>query len=211
MSLEAERERIVKQLSAHYAEDHLTTQELEERFDRAYRATSAAELQAVVGGLPALREPARAPVPRASMPSLARPVAVAPERRHLAIMSTFRKAGDWTPSPLTTIRAVMATVRIDLRDASFVDSEVTFDILAVMSEVKLIVPPGIRVECDGMALLGECSDHHDASGGDAEAPIVRVRGSSVMANIRVETRLPGETKLEAWRRARLDRGARGDD
>lgn len=199
------------QLSAHYAEDHLTTQELEERFDRAYRAASAADLLAVVARLPALREPARAPVPRASMPSLARPVAVAPERRHLAVMSTLRKAGDWTPSPLNTVRAVMATVRIDLRDASFVDAEVTFDILAVMSEVKLIVPPGIRVECDGMALLGEFSDRHDASGGDAEAPIVRVRGSSVMANIRVETRLPGETKLEAWRRARLERGARSDD
>ena len=67
------------QLSAHYAEDHLTTQELEERFDRAYRAASAADLLAVVARLPALREPARAPVPRASMPSLARPVAVAPE------------------------------------------------------------------------------------------------------------------------------------
>jgi hypothetical protein len=62
-----------------------------------------------------------------------------------------------------------------------------------------------------MALLGEFSDRHDASGGDAEAPIVRVRGTSVMANVRVETRLPGETKLEAWRRARLERGVRRDD
>ena len=53
MSLEAERERIVEQLSAHYAEDHLTTQELEERFDRAYRAASAADLLAVVARLPA--------------------------------------------------------------------------------------------------------------------------------------------------------------
>ena len=211
MSLEAERERIVEQLSAHYAEDHLTTQELEERFDRAYRAASLAELQAVLSGLPALREPARAPVPRASMPRLAQPVSISPERRHLAVMSTLRKAGDWTPSPRNVIRAVMATVRIDLRDASFVDAEVTFDVLAVMSEVKLVVPPGIRVECDGMALLGEFSDRHDASGGDAEAPIVRVRGTSVMANVRVETRLPGETKLEAWRRARLERGVRRDD
>ena len=85
------------------------------------------------------------------------------------------------------------------------NAEVTFDILAVMSEVKLIVPPGIRVECDGMALLGEFSDRHDASGGDAEAPIVRVRGTSVMANVRVETRLPGETKLEIGRRRAKER------
>jgi hypothetical protein len=210
VSLESERERIVEQLSAHYAEDHLTTQELESRFERAYRATTAGELASVVSGLPALAQPVRNPVPRASAAPIARPADGMPERRYLAIMSNFRKGGDWTPQPRTTIRAIMADVKIDLRDATFMDRVVEFDILAVMADATILVPPGVRVECDGFAVMGEFSDRHDASGGDADAPLVRIRGTSVMASVKVQTRLPGETKLAAWRRTRLERGARED-
>ena len=125
-------------------------------------------------------------------------------------MSTLRKGGDWTPSRLTSIKAIMAEVKIDLRDATFMDREVTFDIVAVMAEARILVPPGVRVECDGFAIMGEFSDRHDASGGDPDAPLVRIRGSAFMAKVAVETRLPGETKLSAWRRARLERGGRDE-
>ena len=47
-SLELDRERAIQTLCAHYANDHLTTQELEARFDLAYKATSATELRALV-------------------------------------------------------------------------------------------------------------------------------------------------------------------
>lgn len=208
MSLESDRERIVEQLSAHYAEDHLTTQELEDRFESAYRARTAEELSSAISGLPALSAPARNPVPRASMPAIARRPDAAPERRYLAVMSNFRKGGDWTPNRLTTIKAIMADVKIDLRDATFMEREVEFDILAVMADATILVPPGARVECDGFAVMGEFSDRHDASGGDPDAPLVRIRGTSIMASVKVQTRLPGETKLAAWRRSRLERGKR---
>lgn len=213
MSLESDRERIVETLSAHYAEDHLTTQELEVRFERAYKASSDSELREVVAGLPALSQPVRAPVPRASSAPVAAPPrehASGGARRYLAFMSTFKKAGDWSPAPSTVIKAVMAEVKIDLRDATFMQHEISFDILAVMAEATILVPPGVRVECDGFAVMGEFSDRHDASGGDSDAPLVRIRGSAVMGKVSVETRLPGETKLAAWRRARLERGSTRD-
>lgn len=210
MSLESDRERIVETLSAHYAEDHLSTQELEERFERAYRATTSVELHAVVSGLPALEQPARSPVPRAMATPVVRLAGAAAERRHVAIMSTFRKGGDWTPSRSTTIKAIMADVRIDLRDATFVDSEITFDIFAFMAEATIVVPPGVRVECDGFAFMGEFTDRHDARSGDPDAPLVRVVGTAFMAKVSVETRLPGETRIAARRRAKLTRGSNDD-
>ena len=42
--LELDRERVIQTLCAHYANDHLSTQELEVRFDSAYKAESRAEL-----------------------------------------------------------------------------------------------------------------------------------------------------------------------
>lgn len=192
MTLESDRERIVEQLSAHFAEDHLDTKDLEDRLERAYRATSEAELSNVLSGLPALSKPTRSPAPRPSSAPLARPMDMTPERRYLAIMSSFRKGGDWTPNPRTTIKAIMADVKIDLRDATFMDREISFDILAVMAEATILVPPGVRLECDGFAVMGEFSDRHDSSGSDPDAPLVRIHGTAVMGRVTVQTRLPGE-------------------
>ncbi len=44
MNLELERERAVRVLASHFAQDHLTTQELEVRFEQVYQAASTAEL-----------------------------------------------------------------------------------------------------------------------------------------------------------------------
>lgn len=210
MSLESERERIVEALSAHYAEDHLSTQDLEARFERAYRATSSTELQQVLAGLPALTAPVKAPAPvaRASRPSAA-VSSPGGERNYRAIMSNFRKTGNWTPSRNTNITAFMASVQLDLRDATFVDSEIEFDITAVMTEVKILVPPGVRVECDGSAFMGEFAARQDSASEDPDAPTVRVTGFSFMAQVTVETRLPGESRFQARRRERLTRG-KGD-
>lgn len=204
MSLEPERERIVENLSAHYAEDHLTTQELEQRFERAYSAKTLPDLQAVLSGLPALRAPVRAPVPRPS----ARPAAVPGKnpqgaRRYFAMMSTFRRGGNWTPSPESVVTAIMSEVRIDLRDATFVDSVIDIDITAVMADALILVPPGVRVECDGFSMMGEFSSRDDVYATDADAPLVRVRGSAWMAKVLVETRMPGETRAQARKRRRL--------
>lgn len=207
MSIESERERIVEQLSAHYAEDNLSTQELESRFERAYRARTLEDLRAVLADLPGLPAPMRvpAPIPRQSRAPVAS-AGAAGERRYLAVMSNFQKTGNWTPARATSIRAIMASVQIDLRDATFVDAEIDFDITAVMTEVKVIVPPGVQVECDGWAFMGEFTSKSDAAVRDPDAPRVNVRGSAIMATVTVETRLPGESGRAARRRERLERG-----
>ena len=53
-TLEQRRELAIARLSQHFAQDHLSVEELESRFERAYRATSVSELDALVADLPAL-------------------------------------------------------------------------------------------------------------------------------------------------------------
>lgn len=202
MSIEHDREKIVEALSAHFAADHLTTQELEDRFERAYKARTAHELALVVDGLPALAGPVRAPVPVPRPPTVARPSGVRDDRRYLAVMSTLRKDGEWTPNRTNAIRAIMSEVRIDLRDATFVDDEIEFDVSAIMADVLILVPPGVQVECDGGAFMGEFSGSHDVAHIHPDAPRVVVRGIAVMAKVSVETRMPGESRWAAKRRVR---------
>lgn len=160
MSLELERERAVQALASHFAQDHLTTQELELRFEKVYRAASTAELQALLGGLPVL---VPSPVALETLPqySVAPAATVPREKRYLALMGEVRRKGNWTVPSRLHLFAAMGAIRLDLREAQ--------------------VPAG---------------------GVDStlDAPVIRVKGMAFMGAVRVETRLPSEGVMEAWKR-----------
>ena len=63
MTLDFEKEQAVQALCAHYAQDHLSTGELETRFERVYKSTSRSQLDTVLEGLPALQRAQVAPAP----------------------------------------------------------------------------------------------------------------------------------------------------
>lgn len=197
--IELDRERVIQTLCAQYANDNLSTQELELRFDRAYQATTSAELQGLVAGLPMLPASALAlPSVNTPAPSMYAPP-IEQERRRLVIMSEYKAKGDWRPARRTVVKTVMGSVTFDLRTAVLAEGVTEFDISAIMGEVKFIVPPWVRVEADGMAIMGSF-DHQHTSSQDPHAPVIRITGSAIMGSVVVKTRLPGESALEAWRR-----------
>jgi hypothetical protein len=200
--IEADRERVIQTLCTHFAHDNLSTEELELRCEHAYKAGTSVELRALVAGLPALPADVAAPAPL---------YAVAPDgrsdpsdKRHLVVMSSVRKKGQWTPARFNTVICVMGTAKFDLREAFLLHGETHFELKVLMGEVELIVPPGLRVEADGFALMGEFDDAHSEGLAPPTAPVIRVTGSVVMGAARIKTRLPGESALEAWRRRRLE-------
>lgn len=201
--LELDRERVIQTLCAHFAHDHLNTQELELRFEHAYQAHTSVELKALVAGLPAL--PAEV-MPRVPLYGVV-PAGVADptEKRHLVVMSSVRKRGQWTPARHNKVTCVMGNAKFDLREAQLLPGETHFELGVLMGEVELIVPPGLRVEADGFAFMGEFDDAHSSDLAQANAPVIRVTGSVVMGAARIKTRLPGESALAAWRR-RLTEG-----
>jgi Domain of unknown function (DUF1707)/Cell wall-active antibiotics response 4TMS YvqF len=199
--LELDRERVIQTLCSHFAHDNLTTQELEVRFEHAYKAATPAELHALVAGLPALppefapSAPLYAVAPSGTVPT--------DEKRHTVIMSNVKKKGTWTPARNNKVFCLMGSAKLDLREARITNGETLFDLNVIMGEVELIVPPGLRVECDGSAFMGEFEDVHSADLAPADAPIIRVTGSALMGAVRIKTRLPGESALAAWRRRML--------
>jgi len=204
-SLEIERERTIQALCAHYASDHLTTQELELRFDRAYEAHDANELRTLLINLPTLPPMVAAPAPFYSMaPDRGSGAVALPEKRYLAMMSEVKKAGTWMVSPRTVATAIMGTIRLDLREALLPGTDIEIEVTAVMAEIIIIVPPGLRLECDGFAFMGEFESHNTDTE-RRDSPLVRIHGSCVMGAVRVQMRLPGESKLEASRRRRRER------
>lgn len=72
--------------------------------------------------------------------------------------------------------------------------------LALMGEVRIVLPPGLHADVDGLAVMGEFSDRTAGAASTLDAPVIRVKGMACLGAVRVETRMPNEGVLEAWKR-----------
>lgn len=175
---ERERERAIRALGEHYAQDHLSIDEYEFRVQEALRATVWYQIAALTSDLPVLDPNATPQITGAAETS-------APKRRTLvAIMGGVVRRGQWVvPQRLRAI-AFMGGIEVDLRDAQFTAPVTEIRVLAVMGGVVVRVPPGVRLEAEGIAIMGGFEDQLKlpAVGHDA-APIVRVRGVAFMGGV----------------------------
>ncbi len=186
-TLDDARARVVERLSAHFAHDHLTMAELESRLERVYRARTPGELREVVAGLPA------SPVAPAVAPS----GEVAPERSILAVMGGATRRGVWPVPRKLNIVAVMGGVDLDLREAILAPGTHEISIFALMGGATVRVPPHVRVEVDGTAIMGGFADQMHVPGGvDPVLTTVVVRGFVLMGGVEVKVQRPREREHE---------------
>jgi hypothetical protein len=170
---DAERERAVATLRDGAADGRLTFDELAQRVELAYGATTAGELERLVGDLPAVA-PAAAPALRK------------PRRWNVAVMSGCTRRGRWRPAPRSVAIALMGGVDLDLRDATIEGDELVITAVAVMGGIDVLVPDGVEVDLGGFALMGG-NDHVPGNVPvRAGTPVVRVRAFSLMGGVDVK-------------------------
>jgi hypothetical protein len=205
------RQRTVDALVRHYAADHITVDEFERRLDTVHRTTDPAVLDGLLRDLPAVQQaaPARAePEADRLIRTGARAVAdaVRESQTLVAVMGGVVRRGRWTPAQRTIVIALMGGVELDFRDARFGPGVTEVFVLAAMGGGEIIVPPGLRVDASGLAVMG-AFDHQETldAAGDADAPILKIRGLVVMGGCEIQVRQPGETAKEAKRRERDER------
>ena len=110
------------------------------------------------------------------------------ERRILAMAGEVRRVGQWLVPQLLRVRAFLGEVKVDLR-GNEIPEGFTLDARAYGSRVTLIVPPGVRVLFDVFSFMGNAiSQAHEPTQSDAASPVVCVRGSAYLGEIRVLVR-----------------------
>ena len=184
-SLSQLRERAIEQLSAHFAQDDLTLEELERRIERAYRAENAVELDALTADL---RERATLPSPPRSAPQsvAARTDAGTPEYdRILAVMSETRRTGLWSVPQRLDLVSIMSDTRIDLSSADLPDGVVDVHVRAVWTSLKIILPPGLRVVNRMSAFMASVTNDTDEVAAPPSGPVVRLTGLALMAEVKL--------------------------
>jgi hypothetical protein len=168
-----DRDEMLVRLHTAFAEGRLDEPELDERIDLVLAARTHDELAAVAADLPAggsVRvRPGGGPV----------------GRFQVAYKSSVTRAGRWRlPERFTTV-VYKGSGTLDLRSAELDGPVATLRVLAYKSKVEIIVPPGIRVEADGVGVSAEV--HGDPPAG---APVVHVRGYAYKGTIRAKGLIP---------------------
>lgn len=204
MSLSDERERIIQQLSEHFANDRLSLDEMETRMELAYKASSIGELQrltADLSGPTASSVPAPMP-PEAELPALSRD-----RERMFAVMSETSRRGAWLVPQRLDLLALMSDTTIDLTQASLPTGIIDIHVRSMWAAVKIVVPPGIQVVNRVSSIMssvhggGEPSDPEDRaetdSSGWRQGTVIRLSGWALMAEVQTKVRrrerLPTDT------------------
>ena len=199
------RQQAIDALCEHFANDVLSVEEFERRVDSAHKAESAAELRKLLQDLPTGDLPIRREEVTPMHP--ARVQATIPSSRvkerglMVAALGGVERKGRWTPARKTFAVAVMGGVVLDFREALLPPGETEVWLFSLMGGAEIIVPPGLTVESDGVAIMGGFAHQEDSySNPDPDAPILRLRGLAIMGGVDVSIRYPGESNRDAKRR-----------
>jgi hypothetical protein len=165
VALAAARERTIELLSAHFANDRLSIDELDQRLERA-----------------AVTAPRRAAAPLA----LER---AEESGRIVAIFSETRRSGLWAVPPQLDVRATMSNLTLDFRSALLSPGVTEVNVSAVMASVQILLPPGVRVVESVRAFMASVTDDsYSVLTSDPSVPVIRLTGKAVMAEVKVRTR-----------------------
>ena len=193
VSLERERENAIQLLTDHFAQDTISLEELESRIERVYRAGSVQAVRELTRDLPSDDKPAapeRRPAPL--------PAAFAPrEERIRSIMASTKRRGIFQVPPELRVTSVMSETYLDFTEAQFGAGVTEIKIRVLMSSLKMILPPGVRVVFQPGTFMSDAADESvDAPPVGSGAPVVRITGPVIMSDLKVSVRTR-ERRLKA--------------
>jgi Domain of unknown function (DUF1707) len=176
-----DRDAVAHRLQDAFAEGRIDDEEFDQRMRAALTARTGAELAVLTRDLPAAA---------AAQPAVGHSSGVRkPSARAVAYKGPLRRAGRWrVPEHFTSIVYKGSGV-LDLRVAELSGPVTTLRVISYKSRTDVLVPPGVRVELDGIGVSkGWSADEPLESHLAADAPVVRVRGIGYKGVIEVSTK-----------------------
>jgi hypothetical protein len=193
---DADRDTAAAVVNNALAEGRLTAVEHSQRLDTIFSAKTHADLVPVLDDLPA---------PRGVRQDIARPQSAVVDRsarrggRLVAILGGVTRKGTWHPDPVIEVLAVLGGAELDFREAVLPGKEILVRATTVLGGLEITVPPEMRVEDSGTAILGGreiAGDSAEASSPDA--PVLRIEGTCVLGGVEVKRKarkVPKELRL----------------
>jgi Domain of unknown function (DUF1707) len=183
---DADRELVAEALGQAAGDGRLTLGELDQRLEAAYAAKTYAELEKLTEDLPT----AGVLAPNTGKLPAQRFGGNPTSRFGIALMSGFNRAGRWVVPRRFTGLAVMGLGSMDMRNASFAEQTVRITVFALMGGIDIVVPEDAEVHAHGLGIMGDSGGHGVTGPGQADAPVIIVRGLALMGAIGIRRRAP---------------------
>ncbi|MGH1490770.1 MAG: DUF1707 SHOCT-like domain-containing protein [Acidimicrobiales bacterium] len=186
---EHERQTAVSRIQRAMADGHLDFEQLDDRFDKVFRAENRAELTAAVADLPVPAAPGRV--------QPGQPIA----KRSFSLFGDL-KAGGWidvdSDMNYTTI---FGDVVIDLSSADL-PRDLTVSTFSLFGDATLIVPDGVRASIETLQVFG--SRKTNLSPPNPGAPTVTMKSTTIFGDARLYSlsQVPEGRLRKLWRSLR---------
>lgn len=177
LASDAERERACTALREASVDGRLTLEEFSQRIERALAARTRDELSEVTRDLPAVASAAISGATRRT-----------PVRWSVAVLGGVERRGFWRLGELSWAVAMMGGCNLDLRGAAISGPVTTINAIAVMGGVDVIVPYGVEVELEGIAIMGGKTVKLKGPPPGPGAPVVRINAFALMGGVTVRDR-----------------------
>jgi Cell wall-active antibiotics response 4TMS YvqF len=114
------------------------------------------------------------------------PELVPPVRGVTAFLSAQSRAGDWILPRLFRAVSFWGSATIDLTSARFGAGTSKIEVVAIMGSIEVLVPPDVRLECDGDAIVGSFETRGQKWSRPVEgAPTIHVTGTAYLGSVLV--------------------------
>lgn len=177
-------------LQAAFEGDLIELPALEARLAEVNRAQTVAEVDAAMAGVPDLEaveqseQRARA-IEAARQQTALAPGEVAATGWAVAVMGGTQRSGRWRVPRKLRVVALMGGCDLDFTRAELGPVTDVYCV-AAMGGVDIKVPAGLRVESNGIGLLGGFG-HPDAADGDPSRPLLRIHGLAILGGVDIKT------------------------
>ena len=196
LASDAEREHTSELLRQASVDGRLTLDEFSQRVEQALVARTRADLAAVTLDLPAAPAPSVVAARRRAV------------RWSVSIMGGVERKGFWRVDERAVAIAVMGGCKLDLRGVAISAPVTVISAFALMGGIEVIVPFGVEVELEGIAIMGSKESKLTGPPPAPGAPVVRINAVAVMGSVTVRDR---PSLGERLRKAIEDRlGGSGD-
>lgn len=186
------RDAVVSKLTQYFAAGRIEMDDFESRTDRALRAATNDDLDAV---LTELSPAARKDVATATNPG---EFAVDQPRRHgsrmtFVVMGGVDRKGRWMPARRHLVFVWMGGLELDFREAILPPGVTDVYVFAMWGGVEVAVPQGLDVDVSGGAVIGGLERITQESGStDPRRPRLRIHALALMGSIEVRALALGD-------------------
>lgn len=173
----------IQELENAFIDGRLDDAELEVRMSKAIKAKTEGDLSELINDLTRIERDEASFAPTSRAPAFGQLKA-----SMVALFSGVEQNGRFILPKKYRIEAIFGGCLIDLRKAHLESADSTIKVTAIFGGVKIIVPPGVRIEVHSTPIFGGVSKKGCDNALPFDAPVILIHADVIFGGVEITTK-----------------------